>query len=90
MGGNTLGFETTPGFRLSREFETSRNYDLCPPRSHPPKRTDKADPFHLLRVSRRIMNDCPLFGSQPSRVSIMRWRPQRPPVSCDRPGVHAR
>ena len=31
-GGNNLGCETTPGFRLSREFETSSNYDLHPRR----------------------------------------------------------
>ncbi len=29
-GRNTLGFETTPGFRLSREFETSQTFDLYP------------------------------------------------------------
>jgi len=31
VGRNILGFETTPGFRLSREFETSRIHDLYPP-----------------------------------------------------------
>jgi hypothetical protein len=29
-GRNILGFETTPGFRLSREFETSQFHDLYP------------------------------------------------------------
>jgi len=27
-GGNNLGFETTPGFKLINEFETSRRNDL--------------------------------------------------------------
>jgi hypothetical protein len=27
--GNNLGFESAPGFRLSREFETSSYDDLC-------------------------------------------------------------
>jgi len=68
--GNNLGFESVPGFRLSREFETSRYDDLC----HAPdlRVTDyeKPQPFSSSAGEPKVHDDCPRIPEFPNSRNV--------------------
>lgn len=68
-GRTILKFGTTPGHRLSREFETSSQHGLSPLSNHRGSDYQIQSCFHILGVSLRLMLDCPPI----SRFGLPSW-----------------